>query len=121
MLQSSVRFGIEKDVRVCDSCYSQLQAGRTPTGAAAAAAAAAAGSAAKRVTWADDQNWQDEQAAVLAKYAQHAKQKEKRNSEASQRAQEEVSVVSVVSSGPLSFAIWPSVSGRINASGQNTQ
>jgi hypothetical protein len=40
------------------------------------------------VTWADDQNWQDEQAAILAKYAQQAKQGDSRNKE--QRAKEEV-------------------------------
>ena len=76
------RFGIEKEVRVCDSCYSQLQAGRAP--------AQGGPSSSKRVTWADDQNWQDEQAAVLAKYAQHAK-KEQRKAEANHKAQEEVS------------------------------
>ena len=54
------RFGIEKEVRVCDSCHSQLQIGRTPREAPS--------SEGKRVTWADDQSWQDDQAAVMERY-----------------------------------------------------
>ena len=78
-----LRFGIEKEVRVCDSCYAQLQAGRTPRGEQSAQNS-------KKVTWADDQDWQDEQAAVLAKYAEQAKQKQRNQNDQSQRNNEEV-------------------------------
>jgi len=60
------KFGIEKEVRVCDSCYTQLQSGRAqgqgqPQGQPGQ-------SEGKKVTWADDQSWQDDQAAVMERY-----------------------------------------------------
>lgn len=54
------KFGIEKEVRVCDSCYTQLQSGR--------AQGQPGQSEGKKVTWADDQSWQDDQAAVMERY-----------------------------------------------------
>ena len=58
------RFGIEKEVRVCDSCYTQLQSGRAQAGPQAQPGQ----SEGKKVTWADDQSWQDDQAAVMERY-----------------------------------------------------
>lgn len=54
------KFGIEKEVRVCDSCHTQLQSGR--------AQGQPGQSEGKKVTWADDQSWQDDQAAVMERY-----------------------------------------------------
>lgn len=64
------KFGIEKEVRVCDSCYAQLQSGRT-----ARDAQVIAGGEGKKVTWADDQTWQDDQAAVMERYQRQRVQK----------------------------------------------
>lgn len=59
------KFGIEKEVRVCDSCYTQLQSGRAQAQGPQGQPGQSEG---KKVTWADDQSWQDDQAAVMERY-----------------------------------------------------
>jgi len=70
------KFGIEKEVRVCDSCYAALQTGRQIRSGDEVARAQQQGG--KTVTWADDQSWQDDQAAVMERYAQKRNQEQKR-------------------------------------------
>ncbi|CAG5111514.1 Oidioi.mRNA.OKI2018_I69.chr2.g5816.t1.cds [Oikopleura dioica] len=60
------KFGIEKPVRVCDSCYESLQGLR----------ASSSRNSNRRVTFEDEHAWQNNEAAALAHYAKRSQQKE---------------------------------------------
>ena len=62
------RFGIEKPVRVCDTCYSGLQGLR-------ASVTSPSKNSNRRVTF-EDESWQNDEASALAHYAKRSQQKE---------------------------------------------
>ena len=86
-LQRFSRFGIEKPVRVCDSCYSGLQGLR-------ASVTSPSRNSNRRVTF-EDEAWQNDEAAALAHYAKRSQQKEaksQRRQDSSAKNREEVKI-----------------------------
>ena len=82
ILMSISRFGIEKPVRVCDSCYEALQGLR----------ASPSRNSNRRVTFEDEQAWQNNEAAALAHYAKRSQQKEAKAA-SRQKAKDEVKII----------------------------